>query len=147
MIAKFLYREGVHLAPFAKPWLNYVPIDSVNQVLEALDALDGEKLNTLVVSESPGEPEDYVFWSGRAMIVSSNKENGYLCEAYENDMARSVAAKKHAPRTREQAPIVTGQLTFVWRHQIISIDEARTALAAFVEHGQLTDAVDWDAEA
>lgn len=146
MFAKCLYREGMHLAPFGKQWLNYLPIDNLKQVLDALDALDGERFNTLVVSEGPGEPEDDVFWSGRAMIVASNKENSYHCEMYESDMAKSVGVKKHVPRTKEQAPIVIGQLTFVWRHQIIGIEEANAALSAFVEHGELTDVLDWDVE-
>ena len=144
MFAKFLYREGVSHGPLGKPWLDFVALENMNQVWEALTALNGERLNLLIVSEAPGEPEDDEYlWQGKGMLVQGGKDNQYHCEVYNADRTSFVGIKRNATRVKEKATISIGE-TEVWPYQIIGIEEARTALAAFVERGEMTDALDWE---
>lgn len=142
MFAKYLYREGV-AAHSGKPELVFLPIKSIGQVWEALDALDGDSLDSLMVLERVADlDDDGHLWSGKAMEVACGKENEYYCVAHEADGTSLIGIAPNSPREKDDELIVIGQEDY-YRHESITIDEAREALEHFIKRGYLTDALNW----
>jgi len=109
--------------------------------------MNGEELNFLLVSQAPNDPDGDCLWSGKAMMVAGGRFSEYRCTVHDGDRSERVGMRPTAIRSYATVPMVIGEETDVWQHEIIDLDEAREALRIFVERGKLGRHLIWESKA